>query len=34
MAAGRPQVVVNIPRLTAEGHELSSELLRLARVIR
>lgn len=34
MAGDRPQVVVNIPRLTAEGHELSSELLRLARIIR
>jgi len=34
MAAGRPEIVVNMPRLTAEGHELSSELLRLARVIR
>ena len=34
MAGERPQVVVNIPRLTAEGHELSSELLRIARIIR
>ena len=34
MAGERPQVVVNIRRLTAEGHELSSELLRLARIIR
>ena len=34
LSAGRPQVVVNMPRLVAEGHELSSELLKLARVIR
>ena len=34
MAGDRPPVVVNVPRLTAEGHELSSELLRLARIIR
>ncbi len=31
---GRTQVVVNIPRLSAEGHELSAELLKLARIIR
>jgi hypothetical protein len=30
----RPQVVVNMARLTIEGHELSSELLKLARIIR
>lgn len=30
----RPEVVVNIPRLETEGHELSSELLKLARVVR
>lgn len=34
MDDSRPQVVVNMGRLTAEGHELSSELLKLARVIR
>ena len=34
MSGGRPQIVVNMPQLTAEGHELSSELLKLARVIR
>lgn len=34
MAGGRPQVIVNMPRLSAEGHELSSELLKLARIIR
>ena len=31
---GKPEIVVNMPRLTTEGHELSSELLNLARVIR
>lgn len=30
----RPQVVVNMPRLSAEGHELSAELLKLARIVR
>ena len=34
MDGSRPEVVVNMPRLSAEGHELSSELLKLARVIR
>lgn len=34
MANSRPQVVVNMARLTAERHELSSELLKLARIIR
>ena len=34
MAGSPPQVVVNMPRLTSEGHELSSALLKLARVIR
>jgi hypothetical protein len=34
LAAGRPQVVVNMPRLKSEGHELSAELLKLARIIR
>ncbi len=32
--AGKPQIVVNMPRLVTERHELSSELLNLARVIR
>ena len=32
--AGKPEIVVNMPRLTTERHELSSELLNLARVIR
>jgi hypothetical protein len=31
---GKPEIVVNMPRLTTERHELSSELLNLARVIR
>ena len=31
---GRIEIVVNIPRLNAEGHELSAELLKLARIIR
>lgn len=31
---GRAQIVVNIPRLNAEGHKLSVELLRLAHIIR
>ncbi|MGH9321238.1 MAG: hypothetical protein ACRD21_11665 [Vicinamibacteria bacterium] len=31
---GKPQIVVNMPRLVSERHELSSELLNLARVIR
>ena len=30
----RPEIVVNMPRLETEGHEFSSELLKLARVIR
>jgi hypothetical protein len=34
VAGGKPEIVVNLPRLTTEGHELSSELLNLARVIR
>lgn len=34
MEGDRPQIIVNLPRLRAEGHELSSELLNLARVIR
>jgi hypothetical protein len=31
---GKPEIVVNMPRLNTERHELSSELLNLARVIR
>jgi hypothetical protein len=31
---GKPEIVVNMPRLVTEQHELSSELLNLARVIR
>ena len=31
---GKPEIVVNMPRLGTERHELSSELLNLARVIR
>ena len=34
LVGSRPQVVVNMPRLATEGHELSSDLLKLARVIR
>lgn len=34
MEDGQPQIVVNLPRLRVEGHEISSELLNLARVIR
>ena len=30
----RTEVLVNMPRLATEGHALSSELLKLARVIR
>jgi hypothetical protein len=32
--SGRPEIVVNMARLQSEHHELSSELLNLARVIR
>lgn len=32
--SGKPEIVVNMPRLMTERHELSSELLNLARVIR
>jgi hypothetical protein len=32
--SGKPEIVVNMPRLVTERHELSSELLNLARVIR
>jgi len=31
---GKPEIVVNMPRLVTERHEFSSELLNLARVIR
>ena len=34
VSGGRPRVVVNMARLGAEGHEISAELLKLARVIR
>jgi hypothetical protein len=34
VAAGKPEIIVNMPRLQTERHELSSELLNLARVIR
>jgi hypothetical protein len=34
VAGERPEIVVNLARLQTEGHELSSELLNLARVIR
>jgi hypothetical protein len=30
---GKAEIVVNLPRLKQEGHELSSQLLKLARVI-
>lgn len=30
---GRPQILVNLSELEAEGHQVSSELLKLARVI-
>jgi hypothetical protein len=30
---GRPQILVNLSRLEAEGHQVSSELLKLAKVI-
>ena len=30
----KPRIVVNIPRLQTEGHELSAELLNIARIIR
>ena len=29
----RPQIIVNLSRLKSEGHQLSAELLKLARVI-
>ena len=32
-ADGKPQILVHLPRLKAEGHELSADLLRLARVV-
>lgn len=32
-ADGKPQILVHLPRLKAEGHELSSDVLRLARVV-
>lgn len=34
LESGRPEIVVNLARLQSEHHELSSELLNLARVIR
>jgi hypothetical protein len=34
VAGDQPEIVVNLPRLQTERHELSSELLNLARVIR
>lgn len=34
VAGERPEIVVNLARLQIEGHELSAELLNLARVIR
>jgi hypothetical protein len=30
---GKPQILVHLPRLKAEGHELSADVLRLARVV-
>lgn len=30
----KPRIVVNIPRLQTEGHELSAELLNIAKIIR
>jgi hypothetical protein len=33
-SGGKPEIVVNLSRLVTEKHELSSELLNLARVIR
>jgi hypothetical protein len=32
-ADGKPQILVHLRRLKAEGHELSSDVLRLARVV-
>jgi TonB family protein len=32
-AGGRTEIVVNLPRLREEGHELSAQLLKLARVV-
>ncbi|HET9450723.1 MAG TPA: hypothetical protein VFO83_07580 [Aggregicoccus sp.] len=32
-ADGKPQILVHLKRLKAEGHELSSDVLRLARVV-
>jgi len=31
---GKPQLVINLSRVQAEGHKLSSRLLKLARVVR
>jgi hypothetical protein len=31
---GRPLIIVNLPRLKVEGHELSSDVLKLAKVIK
>jgi hypothetical protein len=32
-SANRPEIIVHLPRLRAQGHELSAQLLRLSRVI-
>jgi hypothetical protein len=29
----RPQIIVNMSRLKAEGHELSAQLLKLAKIV-
>jgi hypothetical protein len=34
IANGKPEIVVHLPKSRAEGHQLSSRLLKLARVIR
>jgi hypothetical protein len=33
IAGGKPQIIVHLPRSKAEGHKLSSRLLKLARVV-
>ncbi|MFL5262393.1 MAG: hypothetical protein ACJ79L_08325, partial [Anaeromyxobacteraceae bacterium] len=32
-AGGQPEILVHLPRLTADGHELSARLLKLATVL-
>lgn len=34
VSAGKPQIVINLGRVEAEGHKLSARLLKLARIVR